>query len=133
MLTQLQQEYRKTILPLVSRRQNWLTEAFTLWTPALEYRDPTKIYELRTYHLKPGHLLEWERDWYVHLSDPGAPGSKHAAPLRTRSEHGTRPWAACTPSSTSGSIPRWLHANRPAQPHGKSRYVLLLTRHGAVP
>ncbi|WFD31405.1 hypothetical protein MSPP1_002440 [Malassezia sp. CBS 17886] len=59
----LQMELQSQLLPLIERRRNWLTQAFTFWTPGLPCRAPNSIFELRTYHLKPGHLLEWERDW----------------------------------------------------------------------
>ncbi|WFD37648.1 uncharacterized protein MJAP1_000595 [Malassezia japonica] len=59
----LLREYRDKLLPLINGRQNWLTQAFTFWTPSLPPKGPDSIYELRTYNLQPGHLLEWERDW----------------------------------------------------------------------
>ncbi|KAI3626168.1 hypothetical protein CBS9595_001529 [Malassezia furfur] len=59
----LQREYREHVYPLSYSRQNWLTQAFSFWNPTLPPKNLDTIYELRTYHLKPGHLLEWERDW----------------------------------------------------------------------
>lgn len=51
--------------PLTYGRQNWITQAFTFWNPTLPPKNLDSIYELRTYFLKPGNLLEWERDWLV--------------------------------------------------------------------
>lgn len=55
-------ELRKRIAPALQSHSTWLTQAFTFWKPTLP-APATGIYELRTYHLKPGNLLQWERDW----------------------------------------------------------------------
>ncbi|SPO31568.1 related to NIPSNAP protein [Ustilago trichophora] len=56
------QELTRRIRPLLSNRSNWLTQEFSFW-PSSPPRTTNGLYELRTYHLKPGHLLEWEQHW----------------------------------------------------------------------
>ncbi|KIS65992.1 uncharacterized protein UMAG_06082 [Mycosarcoma maydis] len=56
------QELTKRLQPLLSNRSNWLTQEFSFW-PSSPPRTTNGLYELRTYHLKPGHLLEWEQHW----------------------------------------------------------------------
>lgn len=58
-------EYRQRMAPLLQHRRNWLTQAFTFWKNHLDWAKTDSVYELRTYQLQPGHLLEWERIWYV--------------------------------------------------------------------
>lgn len=49
---------------MLQHRRNWLTQAFTFWQNT-DWDLGDGVYELRTYQLQPGHLLEWERIWYV--------------------------------------------------------------------
>ncbi|TKY87549.1 hypothetical protein EX895_003563 [Sporisorium graminicola] len=56
------QQFTRRLEPLLSNRSNWLTQEFSFW-PSSPPRTTNGIYELRTYHLKPGHLLEWEQHW----------------------------------------------------------------------
>jgi len=58
--------FNHDILPLVQRRSNQLNQEFAFWqsaAPAVK----GGIYELRSYTLKPGALLEWEHEWRVGL------------------------------------------------------------------
>ena len=55
-------KFTKALRPLLSNRSNWLTQEFSFW-PSSPPRKTKGLYELRTYHLKPGHLLEWEQHW----------------------------------------------------------------------
>lgn len=57
-------EHDARIAPMLQHRRNWLTQAFTFWQNA-DGAVGDGVYELRTYQLQPGHLLEWERIWYV--------------------------------------------------------------------
>lgn len=36
--------------------------AFSYW-PQITARDPTHIYEMRSYRLKPGTMIEWANNW----------------------------------------------------------------------
>ncbi|KAI8366624.1 uncharacterized protein BYT42DRAFT_505111 [Radiomyces spectabilis] len=72
-MTQLAQnpefiEFSKKLSSLLIRRENNMMLEFSFWQTS-----PPKvtdgIYELRKYTLKPGHLLEWEMNWYVETSD----------------------------------------------------------------
>ncbi|PWN46696.1 NIPSNAP-domain-containing protein [Violaceomyces palustris] len=56
------QKFQSSIRQLLSDRSNWLTQEFSFW-PSSPPRTTNGLYELRTYHLKPGHLLEWEQHW----------------------------------------------------------------------
>lgn len=56
------QELDQALRPLLSSRSNWITQEFAFW-PTCKPRVTDGLYELRTYHLKPGHLLEWEQHW----------------------------------------------------------------------
>lgn len=51
---------------MLQRRQNYLSQAFSFKKPELTSGDDGCVYEMRTYHLHPGNLLEWERSWYVY-------------------------------------------------------------------
>ncbi|CCU99222.1 unnamed protein product [Malassezia sympodialis ATCC 42132] len=57
-------EHHEHIAPMLQHRRNWLTQAFTFWQNT-DWDLGDGVYELRTYQLQPGHLLEWERIWYV--------------------------------------------------------------------
>lgn len=35
---------------------------FSYW-PQIEFRDPSHIYEMRSYRLKPGTMIEWGNNW----------------------------------------------------------------------
>lgn len=64
------QEYKsltEKVRTTLSSRSNWLTQEFAFWETAPPHTSasPNPLYELRTYHLKPGMLLEWEANWYV--------------------------------------------------------------------
>ncbi|KAJ1020273.1 hypothetical protein NDA18_005870 [Ustilago nuda] len=56
------QELTRRLRPLLCNRSNWLTQEFSFW-PSSPPVTTNGLYELRTYHLKPGHLLEWEQHW----------------------------------------------------------------------
>lgn len=61
--------FTNRICQTLASRSNWLTQEFAFWETAPPHTSaaPHPIYELRTYHLKPGVLLEWESNWYVLL------------------------------------------------------------------
>ncbi|KAF0428696.1 NIPSNAP-domain-containing protein [Gigaspora margarita] len=56
------QRFLKEIRPMILQRTNQICLEFAFWqtSPPNVYGG---IYELRTYELKPGHLLEWESYW----------------------------------------------------------------------
>ncbi|GAA5929679.1 NIPSNAP family protein [Sporobolomyces koalae] len=58
--------FNKEILPLIQSRTSQLNTEFKFWqvSPPAEKGG---IYELRTYDIKPGALLEWEHEWRVGL------------------------------------------------------------------
>ncbi|BGP14853.1 hypothetical protein JCM10213_002708 [Rhodosporidiobolus nylandii] len=60
------QFFNHEILPLIQSRTSQLNREFAFWqtSPATEKGG---IYELRTYNLQPGTLLEWESSWRVGL------------------------------------------------------------------
>ncbi|GAA5986898.1 hypothetical protein JCM11641_006585 [Rhodosporidiobolus odoratus] len=60
------QFFNHEILPLIQSRTSQLNREFRFWetSPAAEKGG---IYELRTYQLQPGALLEWENEWRVGL------------------------------------------------------------------
>ncbi|KAJ7378739.1 Nipsnap [Desmophyllum pertusum] len=47
---------------MLNNRENQLLHEFTFFGEP-EPRAPSHIYELRTYHLKPGTLIEWGNNW----------------------------------------------------------------------
>ncbi|WFD06909.1 hypothetical protein MVES1_002264 [Malassezia vespertilionis] len=59
----VQQEFREKVAPYVTGRRNWITQAFTFWNSINKLHNQDKLFELRTYNLKPGKLLMWEREW----------------------------------------------------------------------
>jgi len=59
------EEYKaimKDMKPLLRSRESELFHQFSFW-PEVELRSPSHIYELRSYHLKPGTLVEWGNYW----------------------------------------------------------------------
>lgn len=60
------QFFNKEILPLIQSRTSQLNSEFK-FLPAMGPQERGGVYELRTYDLKPGSLLEWEESWRVGL------------------------------------------------------------------
>ncbi|KAI5474856.1 NIPSNAP family protein [Pseudohyphozyma bogoriensis] len=58
--------FNHDILPLVQRRTSQLCQEFAFWQSAAPAVNGG-IYELRSYDLQPGKLLEWEHEWRVGL------------------------------------------------------------------
>ena len=54
----------QAMLPFLNARTNQLNQEFAI-LPTAPPRAEGGIFELRTYQLKPGTLLEWETTWYV--------------------------------------------------------------------
>ena len=56
----------KAVLPFIQSRQHQLMSEFSFW-PSAPPRDSGYpdggIFEMRTYQLRPGTLLEWESQW----------------------------------------------------------------------
>ncbi|CAD5214448.1 unnamed protein product [Bursaphelenchus okinawaensis] len=50
------------VAKLCTRRRNVLTKPFSYWGEPKE-RDPSHIYDMRTYVLKPGTMIEWGNAW----------------------------------------------------------------------
>jgi len=53
---------QKDLLPLLRSRHSQHLLKFSYW-PDIEVRKPSNIYELRSYHLKPGTMVEWGNYW----------------------------------------------------------------------
>uniref|UniRef100_A0A2C9L050 NIPSNAP domain-containing protein n=1 Tax=Biomphalaria glabrata TaxID=6526 RepID=A0A2C9L050_BIOGL len=47
---------------MLRSRRNQILLAFSFWPP-IQPREPSHIYELRTYTLKPGTMYEWGNCW----------------------------------------------------------------------
>ncbi|GAA6000276.1 NIPSNAP family protein [Rhodotorula paludigena] len=60
------QFFNQEILPLLDQRTSQLCSEFKFF-PVVDPQEKGGIYELRTYDLKPGSLLEWEHEWRVGL------------------------------------------------------------------
>lgn len=60
--SQLRKDMNAAMAPLIKHRSNWVCQEFAFW-PTAEPQNKGGIYELRTYHLQPGKLLEWEQHW----------------------------------------------------------------------
>lgn len=60
------QFFNHEILPLIQKRTSQLNQEFAFWKCA-QPSAQGGIFELRTYGLKPGALLEWEHEWRVGL------------------------------------------------------------------
>lgn len=58
--------FNHEIMPLVFSRENQLCQEFAFWQTARP-QEKGGIYELRSYQLQPGALLEWEHEWRVGL------------------------------------------------------------------
>lgn len=55
-------EYKKKRGEMLVSRRNELLLAFHFWGEPPD-RDPGNLYELRSYHLRPGTLIEWANNW----------------------------------------------------------------------
>lgn len=55
-------EFSRKRRTLINNRENQLLHEFNFFGEP-EPRPPSHIYELRTYHLKPGTLIEWGNNW----------------------------------------------------------------------
>ena len=56
------QAFVRELLPMLRDRHNEICLEFAFWNTSSPRQD-NGVYELRTYALKPGHLLEWEMNW----------------------------------------------------------------------
>ncbi len=52
---------------MVNQRENQICLSFTFWGEP-DARPENHIYEMRSYSLKPGTLIEWGNNWYVFLA-----------------------------------------------------------------
>ncbi|KAE8254954.1 hypothetical protein A4X13_0g3214 [Tilletia indica] len=59
----IQRELYDKVRPFLRGRSSWLSQEFSFWPTSPPHDTNGGIYELRTYHLKPGHLLEWAQHW----------------------------------------------------------------------
>jgi hypothetical protein len=57
------QKFQKQLRPMLRSRENQMLLEFAFWNAA-EPVETNGIYELRTYLLKPGKMMEWETEWY---------------------------------------------------------------------
>ncbi|KAM0788594.1 hypothetical protein ACM66B_001716 [Microbotryomycetes sp. NB124-2] len=59
--------FNHEILPLIQSRTAQLNQEFAFWQVAEPEQNKGGVFELRSYTLKPGSLLEWEHEWRVGL------------------------------------------------------------------
>lgn len=52
---------------MVNQRENQICLSFTFWGEP-DARPENHIYEMRSYSLKPGTLIEWGNNWFVFLT-----------------------------------------------------------------
>ena len=52
---------------MVNQRENQICLSFTFWGEP-DARSENHIYEMRSYSLKPGTLIEWGNNWFVFLT-----------------------------------------------------------------
>jgi len=52
---------------MVNQRESQICLSFTFWGEP-EARNENHIYEMRSYSLKPGTLIEWGNNWCVYLN-----------------------------------------------------------------
>ncbi|XP_071478693.1 protein NipSnap homolog 1-like [Diadema antillarum] len=55
-------EYKKLRGEMLVGRSNQLLMPFSFWGDP-QPRDPGNLYEIRSYHLRPGTLIEWANNW----------------------------------------------------------------------
>lgn len=60
-------DFRRNRNEMLVSRRNEIVLPFSFW-PEVQSRPPSHIYELRTYMLKPGTMLEWANSWARHLN-----------------------------------------------------------------
>jgi hypothetical protein len=52
----------KSLKPMLRSRESQIVLEFAFWNAVVPH-ESKMIYELRSYLLKPGRLLEWEQGW----------------------------------------------------------------------
>lgn len=55
-------KFKNQLAKLVNRRETQVCLSFTYWGEP-ESRAESHIYEMRSYSLKPGSLIEWGNNW----------------------------------------------------------------------
>ncbi|RKO97752.1 hypothetical protein CXG81DRAFT_30432 [Caulochytrium protostelioides] len=55
--------FQRRVAPMLRSRENQIVLQFAFWQAGPPRIEPHGIYELRSYLLKPGRLLEWETEW----------------------------------------------------------------------
>lgn len=62
----LWKEFESKLRPMLIKRENQICLEFAFWATSKPKFDGG-VYELRTYLLKPGRMLEWEQNWKLGL------------------------------------------------------------------
>jgi hypothetical protein len=62
-------KYYKALLPYITSRSAQLAQEFAFFPTAPPHAQGG-VFELRSYQLKPGTLLEWENTWCASYSSP---------------------------------------------------------------
>jgi len=55
-------EFKRKLCKLIHKRENQICLSFSFWGDPVP-RDEPHIYEMRSYSLKPGTLIEWGNNW----------------------------------------------------------------------
>jgi hypothetical protein len=58
------QQFTNKVASCVNKRESQVCLSFTFWGEP-PVRSANHIYEMRSYALKPGTLIEWGNNWYV--------------------------------------------------------------------
>ncbi|KAJ3090886.1 hypothetical protein HK100_007327 [Physocladia obscura] len=59
---EVRNEFMRKLRPMITSRENQIMLEFDFWYTSEPFNHGG-IYELRTYNLKPGRLLEWKLEW----------------------------------------------------------------------
>lgn len=59
---EINREFKTKTSKMIRHRERQVCLSFNYW-PKPEERDEPHIYEMRTYALKPGTLIEWGNNW----------------------------------------------------------------------
>lgn len=107
------------MLPYLTSRSTQLNQEFAFF-PSAPPHAQGGLFELRTYQLKPGTLLEWENTWFVLFYRPsqnshylltGEAVSKHVVNLLPQSEPGSLKLGDFIKCTICGNTRAFLHVH----------------------
>ncbi len=120
-------QFQRQLRPMLRSRENQIMLEFAFWEGVQP--EPNGVYELRSYLLKPGRMLEWETEWYISpLELLGNEVWKLVASMCSLLVRGFLNWENSIMCITCGLILICIHARRCVKRLGKLKNGLRRSR-----